>query len=430
MGRMLSALREIESRKNSAIDAARPQPVLFVAAQSTTQPSTNLFSLPAATSVPGIAPVFASSGFDATWEAFLSLSLLHEGDAALDSHGANIESVEAWETPATTNLIESSEHSLAETIEQSLAEIVILTDEAGETDGADEHLALRVFSTEEFAAEEAFADEDDLEEEDCIELDCRITAEQAGGVNADDVDLEDVDLEPPAILPHLQAVAAKPDESSESQLPLPHLAATVETAPAPQHDRVWQMPLDRDLLPAYRRLAGQIAGGGLAASTVILVASANLATAARFSIGHLAAALAERQQQDVLVVDAGPLSPLVVRQSGQQLPRGLSEVWRGEATWDEVVLPTTVPRVSLVPCGAPHTPPTASLDWDEPRSRFGYVLVDCGDVAQGRTAGLADHAEATLLVVALHATAAAQAATAAKQLANCGPKFLGCVAVS
>jgi Mrp family chromosome partitioning ATPase len=90
--------------------------------------------------------------------------------------------------------------------------------------------------------------------------------------------------------------------------------------------------------------------------------------------------LASLERAPVLLVDANWLHPSLTHDAGATVRPGLTDVLQGHAALDEVLVPTSRPRLVFMPAGdlsgeRPELDALASL-LDEALARFGTIVVD------------------------------------------------------
>lgn len=146
-------------------------------------------------------------------------------------------------------------------------------------------------------------------------------------------------------------------------------------------------------------------------SSVLMFTSAGDGEGKTQVVVGLAAALAERIEGEVLVADANLHSPAVARSFAMQAEQGLADVLRQKADWQPLVRTTAIPRVSILPWGAPCPPSEPPNQRGlgpllrELRGRYRLVLLDTASLAHEETAPVSRHCEGVYLVVRLrHAT--------------------------
>jgi Mrp family chromosome partitioning ATPase len=202
-------------------------------------------------------------------------------------------------------------------------------------------------------------------------------------------------------------------------------AAPWPILPTPQH------------APAYRQLAeniiSQVASCGPA---VLLFTSPGDGEGKTELLASLAAALAQRTPQGVLLVDANWRKPDLAAYLGIPAWRGLAHVLAGVAQWQQVVQETSVPHLDLLPGVMSPTPDVGPPDrWDlrplltELRSRYGLVLLDAASLAHIEAAALAGCCDGVYLVVRLRHTTRRRLAQAVEVLRACRGRLLGGVVI-
>lgn len=148
----------------------------------------------------------------------------------------------------------------------------------------------------------------------------------------------------------------------------------------------------------------------------------------------VAAVLAERLGEEILLVDANVRQPGIGRFFGLSTDLGLVDVLQGVTDWPEVVFSTTIPHLSVLPGSRIPAddhwslPPLkfASLlhEW---RSRYRLVLIDTPSLIHPFAAAIAKHCEGVYLLVQLGRTYRHAIRQAVEVLEANDAPLLGCV---
>jgi capsular exopolysaccharide synthesis family protein len=151
---------------------------------------------------------------------------------------------------------------------------------------------------------------------------------------------------------------------------------------------------------------------------------------------HLAASLA-RGWRNTLLIDGDLRHPAAAAQLDVQAGPGLSEVLRGEAAADEVIKPTTLPRLSVLPAGQcdPHT--LQALAQEEVgtligrlKEEYDFVVIDVSPALPVSDAVmLGQHADAVILTVMKNFSRLPAVYAAQQRLAALDIPILGAVVI-
>ena len=210
-----------------------------------------------------------------------------------------------------------------------------------------------------------------------------------------------------------------------------------DEAPADSQTASWAIPATEPHAPAYRELAenvlSQLAPGRPA---VLMFTSPSDATGKTETLVSLAAALAERTPQRVLLIDGNFRKPDLAGCLGTKPTRGLAQVLMGAATWQQVVQETPVPRLDLLPgvkFPSPEVRPPEQLNLqpllNELRGHYGLILIDAASLAHAEVAPMASCCDGTYLVVRLRHTARRDLGKAAEVIQDCRGHLLGSVVI-
>jgi len=239
----------------------------------------------------------------------------------------------------------------------------------------------------------------------------------AGGAVGDEQAIE-------AALARVEIAAAELGQDEDE----PH--ADSSTAP-------WPIPSTRQHALAYGQLAenvlSQVAPGGPA---VLIFTSPGDGDGKTELLVSLAAALAQRTPQRVLLLDANVHKPDLAACLGIEAVRGLAHVLAGVTKWQQVVQETFVPHLDLLPGVKSPTPDAGPPgQWNlrpllaELRTRYRLVLVDTASLAHAEVAPLAGCCDGTYLVVRLKHTTRRRLVRAVEVIRECHGRLLGSVVI-
>lgn len=165
----------------------------------------------------------------------------------------------------------------------------------------------------------------------------------------------------------------------------------------------------------------------------ILITSCNRGEGKTVAASGMAYTLAGQANVDVLLMDGNVSAPALHTIFGVPREPGLSDYLTSETALDEVVCPTTTPRLLLMPCGREATTliditrsdsfkkQLASL-----RSKFDYVICDGSSVFGSSDASLiAGFFDGVVLVVECERTRWEVVRDAKERLTKAGGKILG-----
>ena len=167
---------------------------------------------------------------------------------------------------------------------------------------------------------------------------------------------------------------------------------------------------------------------------VIMITSANGGEGKTSLAGHLAASLA-RAWRKTLLVDGDLRNPGAHRLFDVQAEPGLSEVLRGEAELEDVVRPTPISRLWIVPAGQWDTHAIQALAqkdvrtfFDKLKKQYDFIILDSGPVLPvADSLSLAQHVDGVILSVLLDVSRAPAIHAATQRLAALAVRVLGSV---
>ncbi len=147
-----------------------------------------------------------------------------------------------------------------------------------------------------------------------------------------------------------------------------------------------------------------------------------------FSLVEIARAAIETLRGRLLLVTADPQSeflPAILRTNGG---RGVADVWRGAADWNEVAQPSSEPRIDVAPWGAGDLGSASGpLSWNGLRATYELVLVAGSSEITPAVEQLRTTCDAVVIVVSLGITGQSDALKATRRLAAIGAPLAGCV---
>lgn len=166
----------------------------------------------------------------------------------------------------------------------------------------------------------------------------------------------------------------------------------------------------------------------------VMIVSGLPGSGASSIISNLAANAAATDLR-VLVVDANLRRPAMHAIFEQSDAPGLSDVLLGQTTLDQALHATTLPNVSILPCGRRDVPvferftgATISNIFRELKQRYDLVLVDATPgVVAGDALAVASHCDAVVLVVRALCEKRGLVARLRNQLGETGAEFLGVI---
>jgi len=234
--------------------------------------------------------------------------------------------------------------------------------------------------------------------------------------------------------PRRAAPARSADPPASTDAPPEPIATTAPASEAGRPDRVaqWLRPPTQGELGGLRELADAVlARIEPVRCPVVMLTSVGRDVATTGTLLGLAALVADRAGHEVVAVDANLRRPAFSEYFTLGAERGLTDVLRGAAPWQEVVAETCVDRLSLLPGRRTDVGPTASTELErvlnELRTRYRFVFVDSGSLACPEVAPVSRYCDGTLLLVALGRTGRLAARRAARSIARHGGRLLGCV---
>ncbi len=149
---------------------------------------------------------------------------------------------------------------------------------------------------------------------------------------------------------------------------------------------------------------------------------------------NLAKALGESQRK-TLIIDCDFSKPSIHRIFKQHRHVGITDYFKGEKTFDEIVKPTGAENVDLITCGdriSNHTIFFASPKFkaiiDEARTKYDFVILDCAPVrALSDYINISAVTDATLLVVGSDKLSARDLDYTVRELESCDANVIGTV---
>jgi capsular exopolysaccharide synthesis family protein len=167
---------------------------------------------------------------------------------------------------------------------------------------------------------------------------------------------------------------------------------------------------------------------------VLMITSANSGEGKTSLATQLAASLA-RAWRKTLLIDGDLRHPDIHRQFNMSLEPGLSEVLRGEAECDDVVRPTPLSRLWLIPAGHGDAHATQALAQKEVRlflerlkEQYDFIIVDSSPVLPvADTLSLGQHVDAVVFAILRDVSRLPALQTSYQRLASLGIRMLGTI---
>ncbi|MBE5742082.1 MAG: polysaccharide biosynthesis tyrosine autokinase [Clostridiales bacterium] len=149
---------------------------------------------------------------------------------------------------------------------------------------------------------------------------------------------------------------------------------------------------------------------------------------------NLAKALGESQRK-TLIIDCDFSKPSIHRIFKQHRHKGITDYFKGEMTFDEIVKPTNAENVDLITCGdriANHTIFFASPKFkaiiEEAKTKYDFIILDCAPVkALSDYINISAVSDATLLVVGNDKLSARDLEYTVRELEACDANLIGTV---
>ncbi len=215
------------------------------------------------------------------------------------------------------------------------------------------------------------------------------------------------------------APAAAPDTAvADPSLPLPPSAL-----PLPQAD-------------PYSRLADAVLADLAPVDAAVLMFTGVEEDGKGAVVARLAAALAPRVAGGVLAVDGNFAGAELAAHLGAESSGGLPEVLAGTASWHDVVRPTVMRGLSVLPGGilaggqsAGFEPSALGPLLAEFREHYHLVLIEAASLRHAEAAPLAAWCDGAYLVVRLGWTTQRAIREAAAAIQQCQGRLRGCIAV-
>jgi Mrp family chromosome partitioning ATPase len=145
----------------------------------------------------------------------------------------------------------------------------------------------------------------------------------------------------------------------------------------------------------------------------------------------LARALARASRPTVLV-DGNVVNPVLHERFGTASEPGLVDLLDRRAEPDAVLRPTSVPNLSVVPCGAPEAPAisTSAAEWRDrwrPLASDRTFLIDAGSIDSPSALAMADASDGVILVVKCGTARREQIESIQRRMSLSGTRLVGVV---
>ncbi len=205
--------------------------------------------------------------------------------------------------------------------------------------------------------------------------------------------------------------------------------------PAPVSDTVGESDNENRL--AYEALGGEILSQLTPGQpSVLMFTSPRHGGDTTDILLSLVESLAERVEGQILLVDVDLHEPRLAERLGIDARQGLADVLQGVATWEEVVRPTDIARVSLLPGVKFTSQGGGSLErldlgplLGELSAGYGLVLLDTASLDHAEIAPVSRWCQGTYLAIRLGLTRRGEALEAERLVHGYGGQVTGCVVV-
>jgi hypothetical protein len=201
-------------------------------------------------------------------------------------------------------------------------------------------------------------------------------------------------------------------------------------------ERVFEIQSDPSRSLPYRELADRLRQDlRQLPGRCLLFAGVGAASHPDDVMPHVASLLAE-EDAEVLLIDANFARAAMTVGFGALKETGLGDFAEAGVRSEELVLPTRLPNVSLLPAGRKALPDDLGVIdrvaqlLAKLEERFSLVMIDGGAHSGPLLPALARFCDATYLVVRLGATDARAATSALKSFRATGARVMGCVATT
>ncbi len=149
---------------------------------------------------------------------------------------------------------------------------------------------------------------------------------------------------------------------------------------------------------------------------------------------NLAVALGASQRK-TLVIDCDFYKPSIHKKFNIRKNVGITDFFKGEKTFDEIVKPSGKENVDIITCGdriSNHTifftSPKFKSIIEQAKKAYDFVILDCSPVkSTSDFINVSPHADATLLVVGCDKVSSRDISSTIKDLDNCGANVVGTV---
>ena len=228
----------------------------------------------------------------------------------------------------------------------------------------------------------------------------------------------------------------EPAEPAPAPVPLTLPPRTISRSKTRLEQRVVEGLADPTRSKPYRDLADRLAQDlRQLTGRCLLFSGVGPASHGDDLLAHLGALMAE-DEAEVLLVDADFKRAGLSVGLGALKETGLGELQERGAHAEELILPTLLPNVSLLPAGRRALSDSLGVVdhlaqlLAKLEGRFALIVIDGGSHAQPLSPSLARLCDATYFIVRLGATEARTATTALKTFRASGARVMGCVATT
>ncbi len=197
-----------------------------------------------------------------------------------------------------------------------------------------------------------------------------------------------------------------------------------------------RIPVDQP--EPYATLAGRIVAQlPTRRSSVLMFAEPGQTSGTGGIVSPLARAIASRMAGEVLLIDGDLRNPTLAGRFDIEPSRGLADVLTGMTPWEEVICPTDIPTLSIMP-GVPFPNPPGGppehLNLERLlsplRERFRLTLIATSALEYTEVAPMGRHCNGVYLLVRLNHTTHREARDAVASIRSRGGRVLGSLVVT